>query len=340
MRTRYSDDQQVVDDVFAAFFDREAGIEKVRAAANLGHDRDLWARLAETGAPGMALPASAGGDAASLLDLAVVVRQHGRHMAPSPLIEHSVAARLLATIGADEMVAPLAAGERIATIALRPAVGGSARLVPAGAVADIVVGFDGESIVVGADEPPGAARPNTSDLPLADRDLSRATTVASGPVATAAWFRARAEWKVLTAVAYTGLAARAIEIGVDYVSDRRQFDVPVGSFQAVQHGLADAATHNEGAILLANRATWALETLRDDGERLASMALLFSAETARHCTDRSLHYHGGYGFAEEYDIQLFYRRAAGWLLQLGEPATEYAWLADQELGPRIHRDVA
>jgi alkylation response protein AidB-like acyl-CoA dehydrogenase len=207
-------------------------------------------------------------------------------------------------------------------------------------VADVVVAFDGESIVVGSDRPTGASRPNTSDLPLADRDLSRATTVASGPAATSAWAAARAEWKALTAVAYTGLAARAIEIGVDYVMERRQFGVPVGSFQAVQHGLADAATHNEGAVLLANRATWALETQEQGCERLASMALLFSAETARSCTDRALHYHGGYGFAEEYDIQLFYRRAAGWLLQLGAPAAEYAWLADEELGPRSRRDVA
>ena len=51
----------------------------------------------------------------------VVVRQHGRHIAPSPLVEHTVASRLLASIGVDDLIAPLASGERIATIALRPA---------------------------------------------------------------------------------------------------------------------------------------------------------------------------------------------------------------------------
>ena len=48
MRTRYSDDQQTVDEVFASFFDDQASIDKVRAAAGLGHDPVLWSRLAET----------------------------------------------------------------------------------------------------------------------------------------------------------------------------------------------------------------------------------------------------------------------------------------------------
>ena len=62
---------------------------------------------------------------------------------------------------------------------------------------------------------------------------------------------------------------------------------------------------------------------------LASMAFLFASDVAAHATDRSLHYHGGYGFAEEYDIQLFYRRARGWSLVLGDPAHEALALADR-----------
>ena len=50
--------------------------------------------------------------------------------------------------------------------------------------------------------------------------------------------------------------------------------------------------------------------------------------------ERALHVHGGYGVSLEYDIQLYYRRAAGWILQLGDPSDEYAWLADRTLGPR------
>jgi alkylation response protein AidB-like acyl-CoA dehydrogenase len=62
------------------------------------------------------------------------------------------------------------------------------------------------------------------------------------------------------------------------------------------------------------------------------MAYLFATEVAAQVTDRVLHYHGGYGFAEEYDIGLYYRRARGWPLVLGDPAAQYQRLADRLFG--------
>ena len=332
MRTRLTDDEEAVKEVFDGFFAHESPPEVVRAAEPGGHDPGLWAKLAQTGAPGMALPAAAGGGDASLRDLAVVVESWGAHLAPVPLVEHAVATRLLHGIGADPpLVAALAAGERIATLAPRDPVDGLARLVPAGAVADVVVARAGDEITVTSTSPPGSGPRNTGDLPLADRDVATGTTIAP---AAPGWERALDEWRALTSVAYVGLARQAIRLCVDYVKERIQFDVPIGTFQAIQHGLADAATHLEGAHLLSHRAVWALDTDRPDAARLAGMALLFAADTARFATDRSLQYHGGYGFSEEYDIQLYHRRASAWLLQLGEPAAEYARLADAEFGPR------
>ena len=340
VRTWYSTDQEAIDGAFGAFFAAESPIEAVRAAAPVGFDPRLWASLAAMGGSGMALPEPRGGGA-SLSDLAVVARQLGRHLAPVPLIEHSVACRLLAAAatesksGADleGLLGELAGGETVATLTLRPVAGRRARLMPAGAVAGAVVGFDGADLVLDLSEPPGSTVPNTADLPLADRDLTGAAVIASGPAAARLWAAARAEWQALMAAACAGLAARAIEIGVDYVMGRRQFGVPVGSFQAVQHGLADAAVRTEGGRLMAHRAAWALDAGRPDGRRLAAMALVFCAEAARFAADRSLQYHGGYGYSAEYDIQLYYRRAAGWPLQIGEPAGLVAELADIDLGP-------
>ncbi|MDW3217555.1 MAG: acyl-CoA dehydrogenase [Acidimicrobiales bacterium] len=330
MRTRLSEDEAAVKDVFDGFFANESPIEVVRAAEPGGFDRSLWDKLAATGAPGMAVPASAGGGDASLSDLAVVVESWGAHLAPVPLVEHAVATRLLHRLGAD--IDTVVAGEQIATIALRPAQDGRLRLVPAGAVADLVVARSGSLVVTTADAAPGTGPRNTGDLPLADRSIA-ASGGSSWEDRDGDWQQALDEWRALMAVAYCGLARRAIELGVDYVKDRIQFDVPVGTFQAVQHGLADAATRLEGAHLLAHRAVWAMASAQPDRARLAGMALLFAAETARFATDRSLQYHGGYGFSEEYDIQLYHRRASAWLLQLGEPALEYARLADAEFGP-------
>ncbi|MCY4664138.1 MAG: acyl-CoA/acyl-ACP dehydrogenase [Acidimicrobiaceae bacterium] len=340
MRTRYSEDQQAVAEAFGDLFAREATPEAVRAAeAGCGFDPDLWRKLAAAGAPQMAVPVADGGGGASLVDLAVVVHEWGRRIAPVPLVEHAVCARLLSAASGEgprrDLVSAVASGDVVATIAPGPVTDdGTARLVPAGAVADVVAARRGDDIVVARSRPPGTARPNTADLPLADRDLSDSLTVASGAPAAAAWDRTLSEWKALMAVAYAGLASEVLAMGVAYTQQRHQFGVPVGSFQAVQHGLADAATRSEGARLLAFRAVCAVDAGGADGARLAAMALLFSAEAARFAADRVLQYHGGYGYSAEYDVQLYYRRAAGWLLQLGEPSAEIARLADMDLGEK------
>ncbi|MEO0493766.1 MAG: acyl-CoA dehydrogenase [Actinomycetota bacterium] len=331
MRTRYSEDEIAVRDAFLDFFTNESPPAVVRAAAaGTGFDPGLWSSLAAMGAPGMALPEALGGAGAALTDLAVVADVAGAHLAPVPLIEHTVAARCLARAGGhDDLVAELADGSTVATLALRAPVDGVARLVPAGAVADVVVHHDGTTGLTRG-EAPGEKLPNTADLPLAHRAVGGATPVF---VDAAGWQRTLDEWRALTAVAYVGLATKAIEIGVAYAKERIQFGVLIGTFQAVQHGFADAATSVHGAHLLAQRAVWALETGQPGASRLAGMALLFAAESARFATDRSVQYHGGYGFSEEYDIQLYHRHSTAWILQLGEPAGEYARLATAEFGP-------
>jgi alkylation response protein AidB-like acyl-CoA dehydrogenase len=147
------------------------------------------------------------------------------------------------------------------------------------------------------------------------------------------------EWKTLTAAALVGLGVAALDLAVSYVMSRRQFGVPIGSFQAVQHGLAGLPALLDGGRLLAHKAAWAGDRpgVRgvcdpDDNEvtdfgALASMAFVFASDAAAQATERSLHYHGGYGFAEEYDIQLYYRRARGWALIYRDPSRECVELA-------------
>jgi len=89
------------------------------------------------------------------------------------------------------------------------------------------------------------------------------------------------EWKVLTASALVGLAREALHLGVEYTTSRHQFGVPIGSFQAVAHRLADVATMVEGAKLLTQEAAWAADAAKDDRSTVASMALLFAAEVAQ-----------------------------------------------------------
>jgi alkylation response protein AidB-like acyl-CoA dehydrogenase len=155
--------------------------------------------------------------------------------------------------------------------------------------------------------------------------------LAAGRDAAAAFEVARDEWMVLMANALAGMGSRSIEIGVDYVKERQAFGVPIGSFQAVAHGLADAATAVDGSVLLAREAAWAAGSDVDRASELAALAFGFTAESAREASYRSLHYHGGYGFMLEYDIQLYFRRAKAWPAQWGEPRLAYARAAQLRL---------
>ena len=333
MQLALSDEQQAIDELFAGFFEQECPPQVVRAAEPLGFDRDLWSRFAQTGAAGMGLPESAGGGGASALDAALVAESLGRALAPLPFIEHFAASRLLAR--ADRLPANLATGEDIATLALRPVGGDTATLIPAAAVARHVVALvDGELVLCSGD-PPGKARANFACLPVADR-LVTATAhpvLATGAAAATLFERACDEWRALTAAALVGLSQRAFEIGLAYTKQREQFGRAIGSFQALQHGLADLAVGIDGARLLARKAAWAIDEEPEQAARLAGMALVFCGDLAPLTTSRVLHYHGGVGVSLEYDIQLYYRRAKGWRLVLNDPAVEIDRLGECMFGP-------
>ena len=345
MRLQFTEDEQAIHEAFAAFFAKECTTEVVREAAPLGFCRDLWQKLCETGAPGMALPESCGGGGANLRELGIVVGLTGSSIAPVPLVEHAVATRLLARLaeaGTDLTpladLSSLADGSAIATLALRPISDPTAKLLPAGAVANVFLALCDGDLLAASSPPPLVSLPNTADLPVANREIpiasSEVSTLATGPDAVSHFRRAVSEWQALTATAICGLGQRALQIGVDYALERHQFDRPIGSFQAVQHGLADAATELEAAYYLCQRALWMLDSDEADAQTFAAMAFLFTSEAAQRAAAASLHYHGGYGYAEEYDIGLYYRRAKGWSLIYDNPAQEYQRLADILLGPK------
>jgi len=116
------------------------------------------------------------------------------------------------------------------------------------------------------------------------------------------------EGVVLLAAQAMGGAERALEITVQYAKDRKQFDKPLGAFQAVSHYLADAATAIEGGKTLVYEAAWA-HANGQPIDRLAPMSKLFACRTFRDTTAMAQQVWGGVGFTIEYDIQLFFRRA-------------------------------
>jgi alkylation response protein AidB-like acyl-CoA dehydrogenase len=130
--------------------------------------------------------------------------------------------------------------------------------------------------------------------------------------------RENAGWRIWDAVMHDGIIVlagfamggceRALEITVQYAKDRKQFDKPIGAFQAISHYLADAVTQLDGGKTLVYEAA-STRAQGKDVARLAPMAKLFACQTYRDVTAMCQQVWGGVGFTIEYDIQLYFRRA-------------------------------
>jgi alkylation response protein AidB-like acyl-CoA dehydrogenase len=333
------EDQVLLRDSFADFFTKESSPDRVRAAEPLGFDPDLWSRFVALGATTMGVPEELGGGGAAWMDLVLVAQELGKRVAPVPFVEVAAATSVLARAGARDAIASLADGALV-TLALGPPVDGRCRLVPAGAVADLVLVLDGDELVAlhrvdAGTRPYVPSPPNLGSSPLADvrtdDPIFERVVLARGADADALHRGGVAAWKLLTAAALEGIRAAALDMTVEYVKARHAFGVQLGWFQAIQHRLADVAVAGDGARLLVAKAAWARDEGREDADDLASMAFLFLSELAFQTCKEGVQFHGGYGYTLEYDIQLYFRRARAWPLALGDPRREY-----QRLAPRLY----
>lgn len=105
-----------------------------------------------------------------------------------------------------------------------------------------------------------------------------------------------------------GIAQAALEAGVSYARQRRQFGVPIAEHQAIQNLIADMATAVDASRAMIYRAA----ELRDQGGAFgpaAAMAKLFASEASSRVTDAALQIHGGYGYSKHYPVERFFRDA-------------------------------
>ncbi|MCX4762946.1 acyl-CoA/acyl-ACP dehydrogenase [Streptomyces sp. NBC_01275] len=122
-----------------------------------------------------------------------------------------------------------------------------------------------------------------------------------------------------------GAADRALERTVEYVGQREQFGRAIGSFQAVQHRLADVYVQVQAARSAAYYAAWATA----HGERVGGLALAQALEALRSAAGEAVQLHGGVGFTWEHDAHLYFKRAAGDELLFGPVHRLRAHAADE-----------
>jgi alkylation response protein AidB-like acyl-CoA dehydrogenase len=315
-------DQEALRDAATRLYAKESSPERVREAESTGFDVRLWEGLVQLGATTMGVAEASGGAGATLRDLAIVAEQHGAHLGSVPLVETMVANRLLAAVGQP------VADDAVIVFAPRPARNGQLALVPGAAAATVVVGLD-DNRLVRVTVQANTARRSTTDLgATADVALEGAIELLAGAEAVALFEQAVDEWRALTAIAAAGLARAALDLGVQYAIDRHQFGVPIGSFQTIQHRLADLHCAVDGAALLAWSAVDALDDGHGAAAARAAQAHWFATDAAEQASAWSLHVHGGYGFMLEYDVQLQLRRAEAMRLALGDPRRELVRIAE------------
>jgi alkylation response protein AidB-like acyl-CoA dehydrogenase len=265
-----------------------------------------WRLLAEAGLVGVGVPEEQGGLGLPPADLAVLSEEAGWALVPGPVIESLwIAAPALAALGpdADDQLASVLAGDSWATAVdeeLRgPDLDSAAAVVVPGASGDVVVPA---RVVSGCARVPTADRLERSFQAVSvDRGAGR-------PVPPLAGVGALTLGRLGGAAYLLGITRRLLELTVAHVSGRTQFGVPIGSFQAVRHGLADVHVEWE----FARSAVWSAACEVEDQAPSATTSVLCAAVTARRAfalADRNcLQAHGGIGFTWEHPLHVHLKR--------------------------------
>jgi alkylation response protein AidB-like acyl-CoA dehydrogenase len=356
--------QRVVRDVVT----RECPPALVRAVVAGGDEADgLWKRYVQLDWPSLTVPAEDGGMGATAVELVITLEELGRAADPTPF--------LATTSQYLSLVRSFATGDRRRELLGVVCAGGTgaaayaadevwARRDDDGWVLDgtahHVVDGDraGElAVVAGSDEGAGvflvpsgpavaAVRTPTFDgsFHLADVTFAGARVGADrafrGPGVARGVGRARDEAVAGLAATMVGASQRALEIVIGHVKERRQFGVPIGSFQAVKHMAVDMYVAVERARALCQFA--GLTLAEDDPRRplAASLAKAAAGDCQRLVARCGIQLFGGLGFTWENDLQLYLRRAKVGEPLLGDTAEHRARAARASLAGRRPTEAA
>ena len=318
MDVRLSPEQWALRDSVAQVVDR-LGPATVGALDDTERRAKLEAAVAATG--WRELRAAADGDLplASGVEAAIVAEELGRGLADAPFLGPMLAADLRRLVGAP----PADGAETVALTARLDRPTGPDEVAGAGAVAVDAAGASTALLLVPTDD--GHTLATVTLAPSADAvgaDLTRPSRVVlpSSPAVpvpgqsrvldTDALTRWTALGLALTCADLVGTMAGAVRLSVDYAAERRQYGVAVGSFQAVQHLLADAHVATEGSRSVALHAAWAVDALpADDALAAAAVAKAYCARAARTVCETAIQVHGGIGNTWECLAHVHLRRA-------------------------------
>jgi alkylation response protein AidB-like acyl-CoA dehydrogenase len=298
MDVRLTPEQQALRDSVAQVVDR-LGPRAVGQLDDPDRASKLDAAVAASGWWELRAAEPDGSPLASGVEAAIVAEELSRGLADAPFLGPTLAADLRRLAGAPD--APVA--ETVALTSNLGALGGAVAIDAGGAESALVL-LDGnvlaEATVAGADERIDLTRPS--------RLVGAATPIgALTDEALTAW---TALGLALTSAELVGTMRGAIDLAVEYAGARKQYGAAVGSFQAVQHLLADTFTLMEGSRSIALHAAWAVDALPPDVALAAGAAAkAYCARAARTVCETAIQVHGGIGNTWECLAHVHLRRA-------------------------------
>jgi alkylation response protein AidB-like acyl-CoA dehydrogenase len=321
-----TEDQQLLRDTARRLLADQCPTTLVRAHMDDRHAYEpLWAHLREFAALG----------ASECTDLCLFLDEVGHVVAPGPFLASvALGAPLLAAIDHPLLDAVLA-GTTTVTVAIagtdgvwQPNADPRKLLVPdADIVEHVAVVDDGWSVrvvpVADCAVRPIAAVDSTRPLFTVEAPAAPSTTLDAA--AAAAWTD-----RIHTAAAaeLVGTARRLFEMANQYAKERVQFDRPIGSFQAIQHKLAEMSLEVERATAAVHYAAMTVDAADPDRARAAHTAKAAANAAAHRMLKDSIQIHGGIGYTWEHDLHLFIRRATLAETQLGTTEWHHDRLAD------------
>ena len=325
-----SEDQVALQEAMRAFGESRCSSETLHELAETGSPtRQLWQELAEMGVFGLCVPEEQGGAGLGWVEAMVVFEELGRSLVPGPLAATFLAAQHLPEAASGEAVVTMLDAETRPVMVEHPD------------FADTLAVIDGKTVQIvdwsaeksaNLDDEATSLDPLTLVIRLEEEEFSHRLESSSVLSGEAGLWRMRGT--ALVAAQQLGIAAGATASAVAYAQERKQFDKPIGQFQAVKHLCSDMLT----SVEVARAAVYFAGALLDDpsfgnAERAVSVARLMASEAANLCGRNCVQIHGGMGYTWEMDAHLYLKRA--WVLDMTlAPPEEHAEIVARSLVDR------
>ncbi len=342
-----SEDNLLLRQSARTFLEKEISLARLQipgaTVADAGYDTN-WRKIASMGWPGLVIDESHDGLSLSCVDLAMILGEMGRTLAPSPFLGTLFGTWAIQRGGSAEqkshILPAVAAGTTKLALAIAEssgAVDGSCREATArrqggayrltGVKSFVIDAAAADWLVVAAhDEVTGrrafflveAGQEGVHSELLPWRDVTRQVCdvrlkdaigekLATDDEALWPWLRDRILFALATESAAG--AQKVMEMTVDYAKERVAFGKPIGTYQAIKHSLADMLGQAECSNVSVLYAAWALSEQNPRASLAAAMAKAFACEAYASITHRSIQIFGAIGFTWEMTNHLYYKRA-------------------------------